>query len=159
MNSKDFDKLVEGIYEEELRILKEKGREYSQGDDDRLHNFKQGAKDMGLHPFNVWYIYFYKHYASIISYIKSGKEFSDESIQGRIADARNYLLLFQALIEDLKNEGKPAPQEMVYTIPAELVDAAKKISGLQFSVVPKPLDSKELGNLGEGEEGVAGLRA
>ena len=43
-----------------------------------------------------------KHFNSIISYVNSGKNLSDENIESRILDARNYLLLLLAINKDKK---------------------------------------------------------
>ena len=45
-----------------------------------------------------------KHYASIQSYIKHGKVFSNEPIEGRINDLINYAFLLRCLIKDIKQE-------------------------------------------------------
>ncbi len=45
-------------------------------------------------------IYLLKHMDSIRNYVLTGKEFCDESISGRIRDARNYLMLLHAIILD-----------------------------------------------------------
>ena len=63
--------------------------------------FKQGAIRIGLTPLQVWAIYFYKHIAAIETYVKNGSV-SSEPIEGRIADAINYLILLRALIEETK---------------------------------------------------------
>lgn len=91
-----FDKMVEA----ERDLLVSKGMEYA-GDTDALANFKD-ADIIGLNPKQKLWVYLSKHMSSIASYIKNGKEFSSESIEGRIADARNYLALLYMLIHEEK---------------------------------------------------------
>ena len=49
-------------------------------------------------------VYLLKHMDSIRNYVLNGVESSDESISGRIRDARNYLMLLHAVILDEKTE-------------------------------------------------------
>lgn len=89
------------MQKEEYQILITKGKEYTQDGDDRLKNFKVLAEELGIDPLIVWFIYFKKHIDSIASYIKHGRVvFSDENIEGRFADARNYLVLGRGIIDD-----------------------------------------------------------
>ena len=81
-------------------LLTNKGREYA-GEDDALGNFK-AASDFGVTPEQKLGIFMDKHYASIKSYIKNGKVFSNEPIEGRINDLINYAFLLRCLIKDTK---------------------------------------------------------
>ena len=90
--------LFESMVREESRILIEKGREYaSKGDS--LANFKRG-KRVGITPLQRWWTFAEKHWNSIETFIEEGKTFSEETITGRINDARNYLFLLHCLIVD-----------------------------------------------------------
>ena len=91
------------MIEEEKAVMVGKGTEYCESQPDRLFNFKNIAAEIGLDPIQVWFIYFRKHISSIISYVKlGGKVTSNEPIEGRIMDCRNYLALLRGLIEDSK---------------------------------------------------------
>jgi hypothetical protein len=103
MTFEEFDKLLDKMHQEETQIAATKGKEYTQGD--RLDNFKRIAKEIGVSPKKVLYVYLKKHLDSIASYIKSEKVLS-ESIEGRILDARVYLSLLRGLIEEEKKEAK-----------------------------------------------------
>ena len=92
-----FEKMVEA----ERELLNSKGIEYA-GDQDCLANFKD-ANIIGLNPKQKLWVYLSKHISSIASYIKNGKEFSNEPIEGRIADARNYLALLYMLVQEEKS--------------------------------------------------------
>ena len=94
-----FDKIIK--FERDL--LNKKGLEYC-GDIDALNNFKTGAIDADVSPEKVLWIFLKKHLDAIKSYIKKGKEISDEPIIERIADARNYLFLLNCLVEEKRND-------------------------------------------------------
>ena len=87
-------------------LLKLKGADYTGGNADRLNNFKDSAKLLDIDPETVWAIYFMKHIAAIMTYVKDGKVQS-EKIEGRIDDAINYLYLLEGLIEDRRVETFP----------------------------------------------------
>lgn len=89
-------------YEKELNVTK--GQEYTGADEDALLNFKEAARFLGLTPLQVCGVYMYKHLAAIMSYAKNGCAFSDESLQGRIADLRLYAALFLALVKEEEDE-------------------------------------------------------
>jgi hypothetical protein len=94
----EFNNMVEELND----LLTNKGREYA-GDYDALGNFK-AANDLGLTPEQKLGVLMDKHYSSIKSYIKHGKIFSNEPIEGRINDLINYAFLLRCLIKDLKQE-------------------------------------------------------
>jgi DNA-binding SARP family transcriptional activator len=97
MTYEEAEKLAEKMYQEELAIGKTKGKEYTQTD--RLDNFKRLAKELGVDPKVILWIYLRKHIDSIVSFIKTGGVLS-EPIQGRITDARVYLFLLRGLVEE-----------------------------------------------------------
>lgn len=101
MRWSEQQELFQQMVNEERVLLENKGREYS-SDTDSLANFKTKA-DIGLSPMQVAMVFMDKHYSSIKSYVKNGKELSSESIEGRIADMRNYLFLLAALIKEKKS--------------------------------------------------------
>lgn len=82
----------------EDELMNTKGLEYS-SDEDTLANFKE-SEDIGVSPKQKLWIYLSKHLSSIKNYIKTNETHSNESIQSRIADARNYLALLYILIEE-----------------------------------------------------------
>lgn len=95
--------LFKALVKEEADILNRKGAEYA-SDTDANANFKKRAEDIGIDPKQILWIFLSKHLDSIKSYVKKGKEISDEPIMGRINDARNYLFLLHCLIEEEKQQ-------------------------------------------------------
>lgn len=100
MTSTKFDSLINTLNQSRKEIVEKKRPEYTEGNEDVLHNFKMVAKEIGVTPIQAWYIYFRKHVASISQFGKDPKRQLAEPIQGRIADAMNYLELLYALIEE-----------------------------------------------------------
>lgn len=105
MLEKDFLVMLEKMECEEHEIMGTKGMEYTQGDlkTDRLANFYRLGDELGLDPKMVLWIYLKKHLDSIVCFIKQNKEYSSETIEGRIHDARNYLCLLNGIIQEQKN--------------------------------------------------------
>jgi len=102
VEEKEFLEIQNRMEDNEHAIMGTKGVEYTQGDlkTDRLANFYRIAKELGQSPMVVCYIYLKKHLDSIACYVKNGKEFTEEKIEGRINDARNYLILLNAIIQE-----------------------------------------------------------
>jgi hypothetical protein len=98
----EFDLMVAELQD----LLVNKGKEYA-GDYDALGNFKT-ASDMGVTPYQKLGILLDKHYSSIKSYIKHEHVYSNESIEGRISDAINYLFLLRCLIAEKRETEQEA---------------------------------------------------
>jgi hypothetical protein len=105
MLEKDFVEMLEQMEVEEHKIMSTKGMEYTAGDlaTDRLSNFYRLGKELDVDPKLVLWIYLKKHLDSIVCFIKQNKVYSSESIEGRIHDARNYLVLLNGIIQSQKN--------------------------------------------------------
>lgn len=73
---------------------------YTLGDDDVLRNFKAVAERMGVTPMQAWGVYFLKHIDAITSLAKDPAIPQAEAIEGRFADAINYLKLGFALVNE-----------------------------------------------------------
>jgi len=114
MLEKDFVVMLGKMEEEEHRIMGTKGIEYTAGDaeKDRLANFYRLAAELDTDAKAVLWVYLKKHLDSIVCYIKQGKEFSEEKIEGRIHDARNYLALLMAIIKEQKASTQLKQEEM-----------------------------------------------
>ena len=102
MRLEDYNKLIQDFRDRADAMANMKRIEYteSRGDEDVLENFKATGKDLNLDPLQVLGIFMKKHWSSIINYIKTGKVYSDEKIEGRIMDLIQYLELTYACIEE-----------------------------------------------------------
>jgi hypothetical protein len=99
MNANEFMDIVAMMQGEQSGLLNIKGNDYTQGDADRLINFKRIAAELGVSPLLVWWVYFKKHIDAIAAYVKTGK-IESEPLYGRFIDAQNYLYLGWALEVD-----------------------------------------------------------
>jgi hypothetical protein len=104
MKEEEFLEMLNEMEQDEHEIMGTKGIEYTQGDAEtnRLANFYRLGAELNLDPKLVLWIYLKKHLDSIVCFIKQGKEYSTEKIEGRIHDARNYLLLLNGIIREQK---------------------------------------------------------
>lgn len=128
MTFPDFDKMMDRYYAKMVEMRKTKGKEYANSETDRLANFKEIAKEVGVSPELVLIIYSKKHSRAIDSYCRTGKTHSVESIQGRITDRILYDFLLLGIVEDKENErGTKKPRGFV-TSPVSKTDARKKRS-------------------------------
>lgn len=98
MTFKELLQKAKKTCQEEIKLLRDKGRDYTDGND-ALENFKEAARTLGTDPWLIWAVYFRKHLRAIFSFVKNKKVHS-EPIRGRFQDARNYLLLGLMLLEE-----------------------------------------------------------
>lgn len=107
MKNKEFTDMVSEFFGKSMELLEKKGREYQSncgGMDEVFANFIRTGADMDISKEKVAYIFLRKHLDSIATYIKDlddggGMELT-ESIEGRIADAVNYLLLLLGMFKE-----------------------------------------------------------
>lgn len=102
---KDFDDLVAEFLSREQQLMQWKTGEYA-NEKDRLLNFHQVGELMGRPPAEIVLAYLLKHIQSITLAVMAGKfkwkweEDGKEGLKQRIADARNYLLLLAACLDE-----------------------------------------------------------
>lgn len=106
MNRESFQKLCSEFFEKESALLIEKRSEYAP-DIDVLANFDSVASWLEMYPAEYCMVLIGKHLDSIRRAVKDPRKIvwewnSDigEGLKQRIADARNYLLLLAALIDE-----------------------------------------------------------
>lgn len=83
-------------------VLDSKNKEYSKRDNP-FENFEATAREAGISVCQAWLVFFKKHIDSISSWCRVEKVFSNETIEGRIIDAINYLVMLYAYIQEKKN--------------------------------------------------------
>jgi len=103
MDNKRFYEIVEQQIKECKDILGIKGHDYPMDDSDRLSNFKHTARRAGVSTLQTWLTFFLKHEECLEKFVR-GQYGDSEPIEGRIADAINYLLLLRALIEEDRHD-------------------------------------------------------
>ena len=105
MTPERFEALREEFLTHEARIMDWKRDEYSPNED-RLLNFRQVAEFEGRTPAKVALTWLLKHIQSITLAVQSAEYAwaweteGGEGLKQRIADARNYLLLLAACLEE-----------------------------------------------------------
>ena len=113
MKVKDFFKWADEEFKIEMELMRVKGEEYTVSNEDKLKNFKSIADRLETTPSEVAMVYLLKHMDSIRNYVLNGVEASDESISGRIRDARNYMMLLHAIILESKGLDEREADEKV----------------------------------------------
>lgn len=83
----------------------EKSVAYTEGNDDRLFNFKALGEESGTDPMQILMVYLGKHWMALRAYINKGVEPSD-GIQSTIYDIQNYCDLLLAMVDE-----KESPRE------------------------------------------------
>lgn len=101
MRRSDFESLIKDYQEAEQNMTAAGQKEYAHGSDDVLDNFNRVAALVGVDRKAVLATYMLKHIDGIMAYIKGHKS-QREDVRGRIVDARVYLLLLLAMIEEDK---------------------------------------------------------
>lgn len=146
MTRDEFQKLIEETQKMEYELLVCKGTEYAK-DADVLSNFKSVGELTSLPPLHVWSVYFMKHIYAILSYVRDGKTHSNESIESRFQDGRNYLLLGLGLIKEnmekiIKDTLESRGGDAVRSNTDGVLDPSKVIPGLAFSLTGGKRPSK-----------------
>lgn len=104
MKAAEREEFIMKFFDEQcFTKLREKGKEYNINGDVN-GNFKKIAALTTVDAKMVWLVHFSKHLDSIINYIKEGRVSCDEPIEGRIADAVNYLLILASMIEEERKD-------------------------------------------------------
>ena len=107
MTAKEYEQFRDHFLHDTLKLSDEKRIEYTEGHQNSnvLWNFESIGNKLGLEPMQVLSVYLNKHLSSLQSYFKDGQEHSSESIEGRVSDIINYLLLMLAMREKYKHKG------------------------------------------------------
>lgn len=105
MTPQRFDEFVVDVLRDIKEILGAKNAEYARSTEDKLMNFKRRATQSGLDPMTVLQIDLFKHIDAINSYMiryrNGAKVLLNDPINKRLNDSIIYMILLQALIEDL----------------------------------------------------------
>lgn len=94
-----MDKILQRIQTEENYLREAGQKEYAHNDENALANFERVAEQTGMTREQVLMIYLLKHLDGISAWIKGHKS-QREDVRGRILDARVYLALLYAMVED-----------------------------------------------------------
>lgn len=105
-----------------LPTLEAKGHDYTKGasveEHDANANFKHGAQLLSgrdIDKYDVWFIYWLKHFEALLTWLND-RRVRSESIESRIVDLVNYLLILYTMLE----EDKDVPRRKTITLAGEL---------------------------------------
>ena len=102
MKKDDFINLMNNMHKEEKEEHLRKNADYADRNGiNILANFERVAQNLNITPQMALLIYMEKHMDAIRTYIRFGSVMS-EPIEGRIKDARVYLSLLRAMVEQKK---------------------------------------------------------
>lgn len=107
----DYERHVYELLDLAYEIEEAKRPGYTQDSDDVLANFKKAAEMTGTTDLQAWSVYFYKHVAAILSYAKDPSIPQAEDLDGRFADAINYLKLGFHMIKEKKEKNEVTNQQ------------------------------------------------
>lgn len=96
MTAEELDKLVDKRVKHIIETLKSKANEYASGSD-RLHNFKRSAAFTRETPQEVCCGFLVKHLTSLFDMVDKITPTTRASLNEKIGDAINYLILLEAL--------------------------------------------------------------
>ena len=107
MKQEQFVALVEQRIDKCMEVLGAKGKEYSGGGKDRLHNFKRAAEMQGISPAAALRGMWAKHIVSIMDMfdaMDNGHVPTSATVEEKLGDNINYSLLFEALITEMREK-------------------------------------------------------
>lgn len=99
MSRDDVARLMDEMHSEEQQVRGEGQKEYAHDESNALANFEDGAKITGISREQALFLLLHKHIRGIAAYVQ-GHRSQREDIRGRIKDARVYLALLRAMVED-----------------------------------------------------------
>ena len=111
MNIEKFEKYAKRVFEAENDLLAAKRASYARGDEDVLLAFKRMALATGMSPMQVCMVLLHKHLVSLGTAVEKDvlvanwEDDNGEGLEQRMMDARAYLLLLGALVEEHRDEG------------------------------------------------------
>jgi len=106
MTQKEFDKCKQDLDNLCKSIMKDKRPEYTNENEDVLHNFKQIGERLNISPLKTWLVYTMKGFESIISHVNNANLKEAESIKSRFADLSNYTDIGYALYKEERDVKK-----------------------------------------------------
>ena len=103
MTNEEFAIETENSINRSRKVLCKKAKEYS-GEADRLESFKRAGKAQNILPTQALYAMAMKHVISISDMVKQPDKFTFPEWYEKTGDLRNYTILLEALLIDMKTE-------------------------------------------------------
>lgn len=98
MTFEERERITDEFFEKCRDLLNSKGQDYTTNNE-AFGELKDTAKELGIPPEKVLWVYAKKHYSAIKNYIHKGK-LESEPIEMRLVDFSNYMALLYALIQE-----------------------------------------------------------
>ena len=113
MTKDEVARWMDAMFAEEHGAREAGQKEYAHGNEEAFGNFNRLSAMLKIDRKMVLWIYMQKHFDGILSYI-NGHKSQREDVRGRIKDARVYLTLLRAMIEEEEqsNNRKPLTQQL-----------------------------------------------
>ena len=106
MKSEEYKKFREQFIKKTFDLSDTKRIEYTEGNQDLdVHtNFRRIGSELNMNPVKVLAVYLIKHIKSLMTFFKLGQTFSNETLESRVSDIINYLILLLSYLhyEDMK---------------------------------------------------------
>ena len=106
MKSEEYKKFREQFIKKTFDLSDTKRIEYTEGNQDLdVHtNFSRIGSELNMNPVKVLAVYLIKHIKSLMTFFKLGQTFSNETLESRVSDIINYLILLLSYLhyEDMK---------------------------------------------------------
>jgi len=97
MTNKEFQKHFENRVTMSRETLIEKAKEYA-SKIDRMHNFVRAGAILDCSREEACLSFAVKHFVSIQDMVKSGQPFSEITIEEKLGDMINYMILLEAML-------------------------------------------------------------
>ena len=105
MNNTEFEKILDARIKAIRETLAGKAKEYAS--EDRLYNFKRAAEIDQTTPEAALKGMWLKHVVSVLDLISGKLELSEKTINEKIGDSINYLILLEAVFKEKLEKRKP----------------------------------------------------
>ena len=102
MDNKTFMIEVENSHNRSKRVLLKKEKEYNMESTNRLNQFYRAGSAQGINPCEALIGMATKHFTSIADMCKNPSDHSIEKWNEKLTDLRNYTLLLDALLRDMR---------------------------------------------------------
>jgi len=99
MKNQEFKQILDERISKITEILSRKAKEYS-GNEDRLYNFRKAAKINGTTLETALWGMASKHLVSVIDLIQGNLSPTEETVDEKIGDMINYLILLEAIFKE-----------------------------------------------------------
>lgn len=103
MTQGEYDGYTEMLKTMADDIARAKRPDYTRGNADVLHNFRESAEIAGISMLQAWLVHFHKQFSAVARYAKNPEAKLSEPIDSRFCDLYNYIQLGYAIMQEEKS--------------------------------------------------------